>query len=490
MTLLFPQPSKPEKLTKLRQPEHQPGQAASDQLKAQKAWLTIQDKISHYLDKAIIHDFVRSARVTFAPKHIIIEVCDANHYEEFVDRALPGLKRAKSHLSFEDIHFRITIRPRTTGPRAAISSRTVVLPTASQESSASHSSQTATSNTLNSSYTFDNFVKGPSNQFAYATCQSVAESPGTNYNPLFIYGHSGLGKTHLLHAVGGKIAAIHDHLHVLHTTTHNFMNELIHCIRHGQQARFKEKYTRCDVLLVDDIQFISGKKATQEEFFHVFNALYERKQQIIITSDKYPNEISDIEDRLRNRFEWGLISDIQPPDTEHRMAILYSKAEDMKVNVPADVIAYIASRCRRNVRELEGALRRLVAFAGFHAHTINLDLAVSAFQHLNNHQQNKVSIDLIQKTVAKHYDIKACDLRSAKRHRVVSLPRQVAFYLSKELTSHSLPEIGAAFGGKDHTTVLYGVKKIAASCKTDAKLRFHVDQITSTIISLSQQVSC
>ena len=285
----------------------------------------------------------------------------------------------------------------------------------------------------------------------------------------------------MLHAVGNRILARNPEAVIVFTNSDTFMNEMIYCIRHNKMWEFKQKYRHCDALLVDDIQFISGKKSTQEEFFHTFNTLYNDKKQIVITSDKFPQEISDIEDRLRNRFQWGLIADIQPPDTEHRMAILISKAEELNINLTQDVAEFIATKWRRNVRELEGALRRIAAFAAFHGRSINRQLAMETFQHVVGDQPRKINTEAIQKIVAEHFNLRVQDLKSKKRARTISTPRQIAFYLTREITGASFPEIGEKFGGKDHTTVMHGVKKIENDLGKDMDTKAHVDALKRQI---------
>lgn len=330
---------------------------------------------------------------------------------------------------------------------------------------------------LNVEYTFENFVHGPSNQFAHASCLSVADAPGQNYNPLFLYGSTGLGKTHLLHAVGNQVIKDKSNAIITYISSERFMNEMIYCLRFNKMWDFRRKYRNCDLLLVDDIQFISGKERTQEEFFHTFNALYEAKKQIVVTSDIFPQDIPDIEDRLRNRFQWGLIADIQPPDIEHRVAILMNKAEKQGVVLGHDVAQYIANHAKGNIRVLEGALRRVVAFANLQGRSIDVMLASEILQDVLGDSSKNISIESIQKTVAEHFKLRVTDLKSKKRQRAFSMPRQIAMYLARSRTDSSFPEIGSYFGGKDHTTVMHAVKKITASQKKDPDLRSHIESI-------------
>jgi chromosomal replication initiator protein len=330
---------------------------------------------------------------------------------------------------------------------------------------------------LNPQYRFDSYVRGGSNQFAVATCLSAAENPGKAYNPLFIYGSTGLGKTHLLHAVGLQVLEINPNAIVCYISSERFMNEMIYCLRHNKMWDFRQKYRNCDVFLVDDIQFISGKKATQEEFFHTFNTLYAAKKQIVITSDMFPRDIPDIEDRLRNRFQWGLIADIQPPDIEHRIAILFSKAEALGIRLTQEVAEYIARHAKRNVRELEGALHRINAFAALQGEQITMDLALRTFRDVLGEPPKNMSIDTIQRVVADHFKIRVADLKSKKRNRSLALPRQIAMYLSRKLTQSSFPEIGEKFGNKDHTTVMHAVRKLDGVSKTDMDLKANLDSL-------------
>ncbi len=330
---------------------------------------------------------------------------------------------------------------------------------------------------LNPIYTFESFIKGDSNQFAVATCLSAAENPGKAYNPLFIYGGVGLGKTHLLHAVGNLVLRHTPNAVVTYISSERFMNELIYCLRFNKMWDFRKKYRDCDVLLVDDIQFISGKKATQEEFFHTFNTLYGAKKQIVITSDMFPKDIPDIEDRLRNRFQWGLIADIQAPSIEHRIAILYSKAEKLGIRLRPEVAEYIAKHAKRNVRELEGALHRINAYGALQGEEITLDLAARTFRDVLGEAPKRMSIDTVQKAVAEHFQMKVADLKSKRRQRAIAMPRQIAMYLSRKLTNASYPDIGEKFGGKDHTTVMHNVKKIEESLDRDLDLKAHVDTL-------------
>nr|WP_205744015.1 chromosomal replication initiator protein DnaA [Grimontia sedimenti] len=313
---------------------------------------------------------------------------------------------------------------------------------------------------VNPKHKFTNFVEGKSNQLALAAARQVADNPGAAYNPLFLYGGTGLGKTHLLHAVGNAISDRKTDARVVYMHSERFVQDMVKALQNNQIEEFKRYYRSVDALLIDDIQFFANKERSQEEFFHTFNALLEGNQQIILTSDRYPKEISGVEDRLKSRFGWGLTVAIEPPELETRVAILMKKAEDHNIRLPDEVAFFIAKRLRSNVRELEGALNRVIANANFTGRAITIDFVREALRDLLALQEKLVTIDNIQKTVAEYYKIKMADLLSKRRSRSVARPRQVAMALSKELTNHSLPEIGDAFGGRDHTTVLHACRKI------------------------------
>jgi chromosomal replication initiator protein len=333
---------------------------------------------------------------------------------------------------------------------------------------------------LDSRYTFDTFVVGSSNQFAQAACLAVAELPSRAYNPLFIYGGVGLGKTHLLHAIGHQIGRANS-LRVEYLSTEKFTNELIGAIRYDKTPDFRHRYRTIDVLLIDDIQFISGKERTQEELFHTFNDLHEAGRQIVFSSDRSPKEIPDIEERLRSRFEWGLIADIQPPDFETRVAILKKKAELDRVPLADDLAFFIANRVKSNIRELEGSLVRIRAFCNLTGREMNLDLAQEVLANIWGTEERLISVDEIQRRVGEVFGVKPQDLRARTRTKAVAFPRQVAMYIARQLTSDSFADIGRGFGGKDHTTVLHAVNKIEGLLQEDPKFRKTIDHIISTI---------
>lgn len=330
---------------------------------------------------------------------------------------------------------------------------------------------------LNIKYTFDTFVVGSSNQFAHAAAQAVAVSPSKTYNPLYIYGGVGLGKTHLMHAIGHQVREINRHLRLCYISAEKFMNELISAIRYDQTMSFREKYRTIDVLLIDDIQFMAGKERTQEEFFHTFNALYDRQKQIVISSDCPPREIPTLEERLHSRFEWGLIADIQPPDLETKVAIIRKKAEIEKLYLPDEVVLLLASRIKSNIRELEGSLVRLTALSSLKGEAVSLTLAQEALKNIFDNQEEAITIESIQKTVADYYNLKVADLKSKSNARNIAVPRQIAMYICKVLTKASLPEIGREFGGKHHTTVLHSVNKINVLYKQKGDFRGLIDSL-------------
>jgi chromosomal replication initiator protein len=323
---------------------------------------------------------------------------------------------------------------------------------------------------LNPSFTFDAFVEGKSNQLARAAALQVGENPGKSYNPLFIYGGVGLGKTHLMQAIGNAMLSSDNSARVAYIHSERFVRDMVHGLQHNRIEEFQRTYRSLDALLIDDIQFFAGKERSQEEFFHTFNALLEGQRQIVLTCDRYPKEVAGLEERLKSRFGWGLTVAIEPPELETSVAILKSKAEAEGVDLPDEVAFFIAKRIRSNVRELEGALRRVIATARFTERPINLEFAKEALRDLLALQARLVSIENIQKTVADYYKIRLADLLSKRRSRSIARPRQVAMALAKELTNHSLPEIGDAFGGRDHTTVLHGCRRIDALRDSDKRI--------------------
>lgn len=335
---------------------------------------------------------------------------------------------------------------------------------------------------LNPHYTFDQFVVGDSNQFAYAACDAIAQRPAQAYNPLFIYGDTGLGKTHLLHAIAHEMRARHQGVRVAYLSAEEFTNQVINAISTQSMDRFRAAFRmKCDVLLVDDIHVLSGKERTQEEFFHTFNALHAAQKQIVLTSDKTPQEIHGLENRLRSRFQWGLIADIKPPALETRVAILRAKASRNGIDLPDDVAMFLAEHIRNNVRELEGALIRLAAYCSLSRKTLDLHVAQEALRNLIDTRARAISIEAIQRLVADHFDVKIADLKGHRRHKAVAHPRSVAMYLCRKHTQCSYPQIGARFGGKDHSTVIAAFRKVERNLKTDLSLRAEVEAIERRI---------
>lgn len=334
---------------------------------------------------------------------------------------------------------------------------------------------------LNPKYKFETFVVGSCNQFAHAASLAVVDMPAKTYNPFYIYGGVGLGKTHLMHAIGYAIKTRNESLRLTYISSERFMNELINAIRYDQTIKFRDRYRNIDVLLIDDIQFLAGKERTQEEFFHTFNALYDSQKQIIISSDCPPREIPTLEERLHSRFQWGLIADIQPPDLETKVAILKRKAELERIDLPDDVAIFIASKIKSNIRELEGSLVRLLAYASLKAIPIGIELAKDILRNIIESESDAPSIESIQRIVAGHYRLKAVDLKSKSNTRVIAFPRQVAMYLCKTLTSASLPEIGREFGGKHHSTVLHSINKIANLRDKDPVFHSVIDNLITSM---------
>ena len=335
---------------------------------------------------------------------------------------------------------------------------------------------------LNMNYNFERFVVGPSNQFAHAAAVAVAEAPAKNYNPLFIYGGVGLGKTHLLNAIGLHTFKIDPSANVLYVSAEEFMNEMINSIRYDKMQKFREKYRNIDSLLIDDIQFIAGKERTQEEFFHTFNTLHDSGKQIVVTSDKFPKDIPNLEGRLRSRFEWGLIADIQPPEIETKVAIVDKKAQENNISLPKNVAYYIASKAESNIRELEGFIIRIGAYASLTGREIDMDLVKEVLKKFfKQGEKPEVTVEEIMKTVAAKFNIRIVDLKSQKKNKNLVIPRQIAMYLARRLTSNSYPDIGAKIGGKDHSTVIYANNKIKDLLEKDPKMELVVREIEESL---------
>ena len=381
------------------------------------------------------------------------------HYSAVIAEALDEIK--KGHLS---VNFVAEPHPEPTHEIAPLSpDERVVLETGAPKESGIAPGSAG----LNPRYTFDTFIVGSSNQFAHAACRAVAEAPSRSYNPLFIYGGVGLGKTHLMHAIGHYVLRHDRNMKLTYISAERFMNEMINAVRYDRIIDFRERYRTVDVLCVDDVQFIAGKEGTQTEFFHTFNALYDSQKQIVISSDCPPHEIPQLEERLRSRFEWGLIADIQSPDLETKVAILKKKADAEAVPLPDDVAIFIAGKIKSNIRELEGSLIRLIAYASLTGQAISLSLAQEVLRNVLDREEKAITIEVIQKHVADYYNLKLGDLKSRNNSKSVVMPRQVAMYLCNELTHSSLPEIGRSFGGKHHSTVIHSIKKVVERRKKD-----------------------
>jgi chromosomal replication initiator protein len=423
-------------------------------------WNEAKHKIEQVLTPQTFRTWIKPIKfIDIDESSFILEVPTEFHKKEIKDRYISLIRDVISGLTNDTIEVELNVTDSYTEPEK----EPEPLPEKRIEISAPDRVKNAAFTTsLNSRYTFDTFVCGSSNEFAHAASQAVADAPAHKYNPLFIYGGTGLGKTHLMVAIGNQILSKNPDAKICYYTSETFMNEMINCIRHKRMEDFRSKFRKTDLLLIDDIQFMAGREATEVEFFHTFNALYESHKQIVITSDKFPKEIPGLEERLRSRFEWGLIADIQAPDVETKVAILKKKAELNKIDLPDDVALLIGSSSASNIREIEGMLIRIGAYASLTKNKINLAMAKDILKDIIVDKSKEVSIESIQKHVADHFKIKVSDLKSEKRLRTFVIPRQIAIYISRELTKASYPEIGEKFGGKDHSTVIYAVKKISS----------------------------
>jgi chromosomal replication initiator protein len=408
----------------------------------------------------------------FAPNRFVLD-WTRQHYE----RRLLDLCRAFSDGAVGRLSFEVGGLESTSRGTAAPS--TAAVPVDADGALAARRS----SANLNADFTFDSFVEGKSNQLARAASIQIGQNPGTAYNPLFIYGGVGLGKTHLMHAVGNIVLATNPSARVVYLHSERFVAEMIKALQHNRIDEFKKTYRSVNALLIDDVQFFAGKERSQEEFFHTFNALFESRQQIVLSSDRFPKEVVGLEERLKSRFGWGLTVSIEPPDLETSVAILHSKASLWGVDLPEDVAFFVGRRIRSNIRELEGALRRLVANAQFTGKPISMELAKHALRDMLAAQDKQVSIENIQKTVAEYYKLRTSDMISAKRSRSIARPRQIAMALAKELTKHSLPEIGRSFGGRDHTTVLHATRTIKNLRDSDASIEEDYKNLLRTLTS-------
>ncbi len=414
---------------------------------------------------------------------VVVEAPNAYLKDWFQENFLSDLTQAFERVLDQKVKVRLVLaQPRTDKATAIPRTQPSRSTTDSSKNSSSPSSPPSGSPSLPERYTFDNFVVGPSNQLAEAAARSVAQSPASRYNPLFLYGGVGLGKTHLLCAIGHHLLALHPDWKVRYLTSDQFINEFVSHIKNDRADAFRAKYRKdCDILLVDDIQFLAGKDRTQEEFFHVFNALYETGKQIVVTSDRFPQEIPGLEDRLRTRFQWGLIADIQPPELETRKAIVRKKAESQQMSLSEEVAEFLAENITDNVRRLEGALVLLSAYARLQGRSITVEFTEQALRDFLKKSPSTLTIDVILKEVSSLLDVKVADIKGRRRHKKVSQARQVAMYLSRKLTDKSYPDIGRAFGGKDHSTVVAAVKKVEKLLQEDASTRSLVDMLTEKL---------
>jgi chromosomal replication initiator protein len=446
----------------------------------EKIWLTAQENIAKVLTQQTYATWIKpitflaatDSTIELAVPNKFIKEWVAEKYSSMIQEAISSLTDIRYHILFQVIE--------------STNQETIVLPEPiipEEPKKRDKGKASSFPTTLYGKFTFDNFVCGSGNQFAHAACQAVANNPASSYNPLFIYGGVGLGKTHLLYAIGNHVLKHNKDVRICYYTSETFMNEMINSIRYKKMDEFRSKFRKADVLLIDDIQFMAGKEATQEEFFHTFNSLYESHKQIVIASDKFPKEIPGLEERLRSRFEWGLIADIQPPDIETKVAILKKKADFNKISLPDDVAHFIASGANSNVRELEGMLIRLGAIASLTGSDISLPMAKESLKDIIVDKTKDISIESIQKLVADHFRIKVSELKSDKRLKAIVLPRQVAIFLCRELTKASYPEIGDRFGGKDHSTIIHSVKKIDKQIISDLELKSTIDLIRRQLTS-------
>ena len=452
-------------------------------------WVRVLDALQKKVSRNSYETWFKPTRYDHSQDTVLFvrvpnqEFCQiGERYGDLISEAMETLG-----LGYEDVEFVTDEAPRPTG-------KAIVIETERNEPLAPKEKPLLTSGhqqrfdwdgaaQLNPKYTFDDFVIGSGNQFAHAAAARVAEKPSKAYNPLFLYGGVGMGKTHLMQAIGHEIKKRQPDCSICYVSSERFTNDMINALRYSRMTGFRDKYRNMDVLLVDDIQFLVNKERTQEEFFHTFNALHECMRQIVIASDRPPKELAEIEDRLRSRFEWGLIADIQPPDLETKVAILQKKAESDQVVLPIEVALFIASNIRSNVRELEGALIRLTAYASLTGIELNLQTAQEVLKNLIDSQIRKISIESIQRAVSEQFGLRPAEIKTKNNSRIIVFPRQIAMYLAKHLTDASLPEIGRQFGGKHHTTVLHSVDKIEQARKADKDLNRVLNNLTDKLTS-------
>jgi chromosomal replication initiator protein len=445
-------------------------------------WLEAQSNISKVLTPQTFDTWIKPIQfLALKTNQIFLEVPNKFVKEWVEEKYLPMIQEAISSLTGVKFQVEFKVNDKVQGEKTAGTTALAVAaddpPPREKHKQGEHASN------LNPKYTFATFVCGASNQFAHAASQAVASNPATNYNPLFIYGGVGLGKTHLLTAIGNHIHTKNRKARISYYTSEKFMNELINCLRYNKMEQFRNKFRNMDVLLIDDVQFIAGKERTQEEFFHTFNSLYESHKQIVVTSDKFPKDIPGLEERLRSRFEWGLIADIQPPDIETKVAILKKKAELDNIHLMDDVALFLATSSTTNVRELEGMLIRLGAFSSLTGNEITLKMAREVLKDIIVDKTRELTIEIIQKHVADHFKIKVSELKSEKRLKALVVPRQIAIYLCRDLTKASYPEIGEKFGGKDHSTIIHSVKKIEGLLTQNLEMKGTIENLKRNLLT-------
>ncbi|MGE5700281.1 MAG: chromosomal replication initiator protein DnaA [Deltaproteobacteria bacterium] len=443
-----------------------------------QAWGRILDRLKESVSDQVYETWLRPLRFVTREGSLLLVATPHQFFKQWIDENyFPQIEEAARKELGTDTSVEIVVG----GEEEGEPSRDGQEPDLAPQVEAAQSRQRNRNGALNTRYTFDRFVVGAGNQFAQAASFAVATDPAKSYNPLFLYGGVGLGKTHLLHAIGNMAFERNPRIRICYITAEKFTNELIYCLRTNRMQDFKERYRSVDMLLVDDVQFIAGKQRTQEEFFHTFNDLYSSRRQIVVSSDKFPKEIPDLEERIQSRFEWGLVADIQAPDMETRVAILNKKAESDHIPLPQEVAIFLATTIKTNIRELEGSLVRIGAHASLTKREINMDLAREVLSHLIDNAERVISPDAVIKAVAEFYSVKVSDLRSDRKHKVIALPRQVAMYLIRSMTRCSLPDIGLRFGGRDHTTVMYAVKKIDKKVREDVSFRNTVDTLRKNL---------
>ncbi|HBA89609.1 MAG TPA: chromosomal replication initiator protein DnaA [Geobacter sp.] len=447
-------------------------------------WLEAQTNLKHVLSEQTYNTWIDPLKFLGATNDTIVLEVPSSFFQKWVtDKYLAMIKEAISAISSKSWQIEFHIAEAKPEPVQEPKPEKETKSTKDKDKDKEKDKKTEFISNLNPKYTFESFVCGASNQFAYAASQAVANKPASNYNPLFIYGGVGLGKTHLVNAIGNQILAKNQKAKICYYSSEKFMNEMINCLRYKKMEEFRNKFRKMDLLLIDDIQFMAGKEATQEEFFHTFNALYESHKQIVVTSDKFPKDIPGLEERLRSRFEWGLIADIQPPDIETKIAILKKKSDLHQVNLPDDVALFLAAGATSNIRELEGMLIRLEAFASLTGNEITLSMAREVMKDIIVEKTRDITVEMIQKNVAEHFRIKVSELKSDKRIKTLVVPRQIAIYICRELTKASYPEIGDKFGGKDHSTIIHSVKKIEKQMAADADLKSTVEDIKKKLFA-------